>query len=288
MPDDVPRVRRADLRLMTVAGLVLLGVAVTAFVRAVTPEWGDAQAAVRAEVARRLGPERAATLPRGLQQIWLPELGRVDRCITCHEAYDWGSSLADAPNPARSHPLPKLMAAHPPARFGCTLCHGGQGAAVTQAAAHGEVEFWDEPLLGTRLAKRYGLSEAELLEMRCNACHRDQEEVAEMPLLNRAKALVKAKRCVRCHTIFGVGAHKAPDLSREGEKHPSHYAFPPTWTGRRTALRWHVAHFEAPSKVVPDTLMPNFLLEERDATGLALLVLSWKRQHLPASYLPRR
>ena len=39
-------------------------------------------------VAEKLGADKARTVPTGLQQIWVPSLGRADRCITCHQAID--------------------------------------------------------------------------------------------------------------------------------------------------------------------------------------------------------
>ena len=288
-PDATPSFRSVDARLLTVAGIVLFVVVVWANVRELAPEWVDAQDAVRAEVTKRLGAERAADLPpSGLQQIWIEGLTRADRCTTCHVTIEWGSELADAPHPARSHPRPELLAAHPPERFGCTLCHGGQGAAVSKEAAHGTVEFWEEPLLDTKRAKPYGLTAAQMLEMRCNACHMHAAEVEGMPVLNQAKAFVaKRNRCARCHTIFGEGGTKGPDLSREGEKHPTQYTFPKSWSKPRTAMRWHIQHFLEPGAVVPDSTMATFILTEQEAAGLALLVLSWREQDLPAGWLPR-
>lgn len=269
------------------AGAALFVVSVAAFWQEAAPEWAQAQARVREVVAKRLGPERAADVPEGLQQIWIEDLDRVDRCTTCHVTIDWGPELADAPHPARSHPAIPWLDKHPLEQFGCTICHGGQGAATTKAAAHGRVAFWEEPLLDSRRAKGYGLEASELMEMACNYCHMQDTEVEGMPLLNAAKAFVKKKNCVRCHTIFGEGATKAPDLSREGEKHATAYTFPRGWKQPHTALHWHIAHFREPFAVVPDSLMSTFILDGKQAEGLSLLVLSWRKQTLPARYVPQ-
>ena len=37
-------------------------------------------------VAEKFGEDRAAALPTGVQQIWVGDLSRADRCITCHQA----------------------------------------------------------------------------------------------------------------------------------------------------------------------------------------------------------
>ena len=205
---------------------------------------------------------------------------------TCHQTIDWGASLADAPHPARSHPFPELLEAHPIESFGCTLCHGGQGAATTKAAAHGDVTFWEEPLLGEARAATYGLTRRELMEMRCNACHQGEAHVEGMPLLNEAKGLVERLKCARCHTIHGEGANKAPDLTLEGDRHPAHLHFPEGWTAPRTMLGWHIEHFLDPQAVTPNSDMPKHALDRRRAAALSLLVMSWCENRLPARWTP--
>lgn len=276
---------RADMRLLVVGALLLLAVLVTAFTRAATPPWAEAQATVRAEMTTRIGAEAAAALPEGIQQIWIEPLDRVDRCTTCHQAIDGGEAMAAAPHPARSHP-PGLLAAHPVERFGCTLCHGGQGFATSEAAAHGDVAFWEEPLLSAARAKQYGLTRAELMELRCATCHQTLEPVEGMPLLNAAKE--KVFDCLDCHRLPGLENEKptAPDLTREGEKHPSTYVFPPGYTGERTALRWQIEHMLDPKAMSPGSAMPKFGFSEKEAAGLALLVMSWRRQSLPPPWTP--
>jgi hypothetical protein len=279
---------RTDRILLLAVGAALVAVALASVVRESAPAWSREQEAVRRIVRRRLGEERAAKVPEGMQQVWIEELARVDRCVTCHSTHDWGAELADAPHPARSHPLPELMAKHPVERFGCTLCHGGQGWATEKHAAHGEVEHWGEPLLDTALARHYGLTRAELMEMRCNQCHRGDREVAGMPLLTEAKAFVAARKCSRCHVVDGVGGSVGPDLTSIGDKPAEHYHFPAGWSQARTALRWHQAHFLEPEAVVPGTRMPKFTITERQATALGLLALSWRRLTLPPAWIPPR
>ena len=285
---SAPTSTRADQVVIGISGFVALVVGVVAFVGEATPEWADSQDEVQRIVAERVGSEKAAGVPTGLRQIWIPELGRVDRCITCHTTIDWGEELADVLNPARSHPHPELMRAHPVEIFGCTLCHGGQGAATTKDAAHGNVAFWEEPLLDTRRAEQYGLTRAELMERNCNMCHQHQAEVQGMPLLNEAKQIVVKRRCARCHRIHGEGATRAPDLTREGDKHPSQFHFPEGWFKQRTALQWHIDHFLDPQAMSPNSMMPKYRITDREAAALSLLVLSWRDLALPPRWTPDR
>ena len=84
----------------------------------------------------------AVTLARrfqgGVQQIWLPELGVVDRCTTCHVGLKEASLAGVATQPFRPHPpIPHSLTA-----FGCTMCHRGQGAATTVEEAHSSTKAW--------------------------------------------------------------------------------------------------------------------------------------------------
>lgn len=73
----------------------------------------------------------------GVRQIWNPELGLVDRCVTCHLGYEWGGILPTSlEQPLAPHPALPFMKYHPFDRFGCTTCHAGQGWATTARAAH--------------------------------------------------------------------------------------------------------------------------------------------------------
>lgn len=280
-----PEARRDRLLLLGV-GAVLLLASTVAFARQARPAWKAQQEAVRDEVARALGPERAARLPSGFRQVWIEPLQRVDRCTLCHTGIEEGPDLAALPNPARSHPRPELLAAHPVERFGCTLCHGGQGWATEKDAAHGRAPFWEEPLLDSARAKPYGLTSAELLEMRCNTCHRHQEQVEGMPRLNAAKALFKAKKCTACHSLDGAGGTTGPDLTYAGDLPADHLHFPSDLKGPRTALAWHAEHIRSPAALVPDSSMKVYGFDKEQALSLALLVRSWRRLALPPAWLP--
>jgi hypothetical protein len=282
---------RTDRRIIATCGVLLLIIAMAAMWRAAFPPWDDAQAQVREVVAERIDAAKAATLPEGLQQIWIPELHRVDRCVSCHTAMDFGEALEDAPNPARSHParLQSLFAAHPVEKFGCTLCHGGQGQATTVEAAHGKLPHWEETLLDAAVAGRYGLTRAELMELRCAMCHQTLDPVEGMPFLNPIKD--KLFDCIDCHQIPDLEPSRpptAPDLTHEGEKHPTKIHFPEDWQGDTTALRWHIEHFMNPQKMTPGSAMGRFAANPKEAAALALLVLSWRREHLPPAWIPKK
>jgi cbb3-type cytochrome oxidase cytochrome c subunit len=247
-------------------------------------DWRYYQYEFRRLVAERFGGEKAADVPAGMQQIWVADLGRADRCITCHQGVSW-KGFESAEEPYRTHPREPL-AAHPIEKFGCTPCHGGQGWAVDTWAAHGEVAHWEEPLLSRTLGESYTLATDKnaLMQMNCNQCHRYDRETKGAGAINLAKRLVREKGCRACHVINGYGGTIGPDLTEVGEKAPEQYDFS-RLSGQRTAFAWHVAHFKDPRAAVEGTVMPNFNFTTEQAQALSMLVLSWRSHVTPAAYL---
>jgi cytochrome c551/c552 len=273
-----------DRPVLAVVG-VLLVVSTVLFWRADRAhDWRYYQYEFRQLVAEKLGAEKARSVPTGMQQIWVPTLGRADRCITCHQATSW-KGFEQAEHPYRTHPAEPLKA-HPPERFGCTSCHGGQGWAVDTEPAHGAVEHWEEPVLGATLGESYSIAENKkaLLQMNCNVCHRYDRETPGAEFIDRAKKLVNEKGCRACHVINGRGGTIGPDLTNVGDKAPEQYEYG-RLSGQKTAFAWHVAHFKDPRALVQDTVMPNFHFTTKDAQALSMLVLSWRKAPTPAEFV---
>ncbi|MEP0813492.1 MAG: c-type cytochrome [bacterium] len=248
------------------------------------PGYLEYQVQFRNLVADKLGPEKAAAVPRGVQQIWVKSANRVDRCISCHQGVTW-KGLEEADQPFRTHP-PEPLANHPIEKFGCTLCHGGQGFATELPDAHGWVEHWEDPLLDTTLSEEYGMDEPYgFVQMKCNVCHRYDKKTEGADLINRAKELVNAKGCRACHTINGRGGTIGPDLTKIGEKTGEQYDYS-RLTTFPSVFAWQVGHLQDPKSYSPDTVMPDFGFDSKDAQALSLLLLSWREEPLPAELLP--
>jgi mono/diheme cytochrome c family protein len=119
---------------------------------------------------------------------------------------------------------------HPMEKFGCTICHQGQGSATdfanashTPADAKQEEEwhneygwahnhFWDFPMLSSRFT-----------ESSCLKCHHEVTDLIrygskeEAPKLLRGYELVRENGCFGCHEIASIKSGRAvgPDLRLE-------------------------------------------------------------------------
>lgn len=249
-----------------------------------TPEWKLYQDEFKSVVEEKLGDQRAQQIQSGLQQIYVKDIGVVDRCVTCHLGMEW-KGMENAGNPFRSHPE-GILKNHPIERFGCTPCHGGQGYATDMEGAHGFVEHWEAPLLGQELSEFYVVGDKKMMmQMNCNICHRYDKETAGMGVINKAKRLINEKGCRACHVINGRGGTVGPDLTFEGEKSAEQFNYERI-KGFASMFTWHVTHFKNPKELVAETVMPSFGFASADAQALALLVMSWKKTKLPVNFIP--
>lgn len=222
----------------------------------------------------------------GIRQIWIPKIAVTDRCITCHLGYEWASVLpASIAEPLKPHPMNDMIAKHDFSQFGCTPCHGGDGSATTLAGAHLGGRGWDEPMLSRSLAQQYGLTMNEMIQMRCNFCHRHDVATPGMDEINLAKQLFKKKKCLVCHVVEGRGGATGSELTFEGDRNPELLNFAHV-KGERTMFNWNVQHLTKASAVSPGTQMPDFNFQPEESRALTLLLLSWRRLSYPPEYIP--
>lgn len=261
------RTRRGHLPLPLVTFAVLaavLAVLVAAgFLIEERQEWRTYQQRFRElEVSRATTVEQrlaAERMPIELKQIVVDELGRVDRCTTCHLGVD-DPTYAGAEQPFAYHPDHDV---HPFEQFGCTVCHAGQGRATSERAAHGHVEFWDEPMLSPAY-----------VEASCGGCH-DPSDNPATPRLARGARLFEEAGCRGCHRLDGWGGPLAPDLDQRHD-------------GKPRSPEWLLTHFLDPSAVVPGSAMPAYGFAQDEAEALTLFILSRQRRDVSGYYASHR
>ena len=164
---------------LLVASLATIAVLATAAVREnVLAEWYLIRSRYPEILAKKATNDReraaATDFEVRITQNFIPELGVVDRCTTCHSGVD-DPRMADQPQPYTTHPG-EYLGIHDPAKFGCTVCHQGQGRATIGADAHGEVPHWDFP----RLPSAYVRSS-------CTKCHIEADLYGSDGLFTRAQ-----------------------------------------------------------------------------------------------------
>ncbi len=216
---------------------------------------GEAKAKARADLDQLL--RRRAKLIRArpqIKQIVVPDLGAVDRCGTCHLAIERpGFAGPGVKEPFRTHPdLDTLLGHnHPPEKFGCTICHRGEGPQTKGIGGrpfdHGRNDpYWDRPML-----------RPPFTESSCGPCHNEEWELKAAPALNRGKQVFADLACYACHLTpgFEKGRRMGPSL-----------------TAARAKINpdWLLAWLRRPRDLRPRTRMPNFWPRAVDHQGKTL------------------
>lgn len=268
-------------------------------------------------------------MPKLRQTLGMAKIARFDRCRTCHQNIDKTAtggfpafpeghpSAADVatwvaenkfPQPFATHSNTELFCTasspHPVAKFGCTICHDGQGSGTSFGNAehtpndphladvwHEEYgyhanHFWEYPMQPSRFA-----------ESTCIKCHHGVTELGinpkfgeSAPKVFKGYQLIQKYGCFGCHEIHGQDAGVAigPDLRVEPqteeelariESDPTQVAGKLRKVGpslrhiaSKTSSSWIQYWTEIPSRYRPTTKMPQFFdqfehLSEEDAAN---------------------
>jgi mono/diheme cytochrome c family protein len=275
------RVSRKLSSLAVLLGVVVLALLGTAALRDSRREWKQHQAEYRElqlkRITREANPsfyDRVVALEPELRQVVVDEWGAIDRCTTCHMAIE-DPSFAEAKQPLRAHPRPELLRHHPVEKFGCTICHGGQGLATTYyGSSHDPIADWP-----VTLVKR------GLMQSRCGYCHRDFEAIGANRLVD-GRALYRELHCAGCHQIDGQGGTVGPDLSAFADKDPSSFSMEYV-RGSHTKQNWVLEHFMDPKRVSPGSAMRAYALSEDQLESLSSYVLSLNQREFSRKFTPR-
>jgi mono/diheme cytochrome c family protein len=209
----------------------------------------------------------------GISQIWLPNLGVVERCATCHQGIAEPSLLdPSVPQPFRAHPL----IPHHVEQWGCVICHRGQGRATAVAEAHETTLEWENPILPI------GYVQAS-----CGVCH--QADLPETPRLNRGRELLTRLNCVGCHRLQGIERPPmlGPDLTNIGTQVSREWTY--KWLKEPRTIS------DSQGNVTVDGVeneeeprMPKFRLSEEELRGLAGYLSTLKKKPIQPYHLDPR
>jgi mono/diheme cytochrome c family protein len=251
--------------------------------------------------------------PLEIKQVIAKDLGTVDRCITCHVGMDpytnptMKNDFKD--HPYAAHPKVDILDKnHPFTKYGCTVCHQGQGLATTTKDAHGKVHNWERPMF-----------EGKRVQASCARCHQNFEKLPGAEVAAKGKQLFYQHGCQGCHSINTVGGVVSVDLGDINDKPlerilGSNFAHVIGKDGKPlpeeewTLQNWVLGHLtNDPMKVTPnDPLaqmnaepvapsgMPNFTEEDAtgkrelsvdDAEAITTWLLSHTAEQLPYKYM---
>jgi len=181
---------------------------------------------------------------------------RVDRCMTCHIAYE-DEHYKDFEQPLKTHPdLEILIKKHPPKATGCTWCHYGQGTVTAPAEhAHGSHHETDQTL-----EVNEPILQGDFQQATCRNCHAEVINLEGAPLLSKGKRLFIDLGCHGCHLVDGYSnqGKVGPGLLRIASK------VNPSWL-----YRW----IKQPKDYLPETQMPDFGFNEHDLLGVTAYLL---------------
>lgn len=183
---------------------------------------------------------------------------RRDRCVSCHlgveRTADESGEEGDATAAFRGHPRLDLFvaadSAHPQQRFGCTVCHGGEGLALDFSRAG---HLPSDPLQAEDWTRRWRwrrdhlppetILDAGRVEARCASCH-PHGRIGGAGRLNAGRELVDRLGCGGCHDLAAdeIAPGTGPPLDAIAAKAR------PGW-----AYRW----IAAPRSVDPAARMPH-------------------------------
>ncbi len=268
-------------KIILISSLILIAVLLAeAYRENINNEWQPFQKLYKKELKKKAIDKKEQKLADNyeikMRQIVVPELNRVDRCVICHVGIE-DPRMVNVPQPIKVHPG-DILGDHELEKVGCTVCHDGQGRAVTKKEAHGvSVAFWEKPLMYP-----------PFLESNCVRCH-NVESLPELTLVKKGKDLFLRNGCLGCHELRGKGGNLAPELTNISDanihlKHP---------VSEELLDRFHhnanIAYIyesvKQPGAQPEITAMPDFNFSEEEILALTVFLKGLSKKEVPISYL---
>ncbi|MCP4403716.1 MAG: c-type cytochrome [bacterium] len=220
--------------------------------------------------------EAAENFSVEIKQVILDDFKRVDRCANCHNGIE-NPNMADEIAPHNDH-SGNYVKYHPVEKFGCTICHAGQGRALGRKGAFATTRdiHWDYPVLSLEYA-----------QSSCGKCHLsvydNEQQLEGADVLLKGRDIFVKSGCLGCHKTRGTGGIIGTDLTAQGSKTTHDYDFTHV-NGARTIPNWLKTHFINPQEVAPGSLMPKTELNEGDLDALVTFTMSLYPPELPIEY----
>lgn len=199
-----------------------------------------------------------------IKQVVNRDIGMIDRCVSCHIGIDKTGHeemngvlkrhspiflKVDENSVSGTKRRKDILGVHPVEKFGCTVCHRGQGyATTTPEESHGEVRFWPTPML-----------RAKFIQSSCLKCHDKEVDLSGAEIAFKGKKLFVELGCIGCHIVKGIETDEkkvqiGPDL---------------TQIHRKVYPDWLIQWLKNPKGFRHDTKMPDFRLTPQEAKEIA-------------------
>lgn len=270
--------------LLITSALSLLFLGYIFYTEIISPDYLQYQKAYSNALQRKAVEEgriEQKPLKFGVRQFYLTDLNRVDRCVSCHISIE-DPYMKDAKQPLTTHPG-NFLDMHDINKVGCTICHDGQGRALTAKDAHAiGLENWDKPVLP-----------GKFVYSNCLRCH-EAEDVPQAPILKKGRDIFFSNGCLGCHKYKGRGGKLGPDLTNIADA-STHLKHPVTEVGKSfvTKYGWNenigyiYESIVSPHAQPTDTAMMDFNFDQQDALALTLFLKGLSKKAVPASYLEK-
>jgi cytochrome c2 len=268
--------RRFYLSVLFISGLLLFAFTLFAAYREITPEWKKYQVEYKhlfiKNAKDKSTMEKARSFDIEIQQIYLGSLKKVDRCTNCHIGVE-NPLMANAKIPYKQH-SGEYLKTHPVNKFGCTVCHYGQGRATNMKEAHGAGRdtHWDYPIIPLKY-----------IQSSCAKCH-DYEMLKQSggEMIVKGEKLFREKGCKGCHKLNNVGGILGKALDGVGSQ-PIAY-FPMRYVkGEKTVYSWFKQHLDDPRNIVPESQM-KVDVTDNEADILTTYMLTLRSEEMPREY----
>jgi cytochrome c2 len=187
-----------------------------------------------------------------IKQIILDKLKRIDRCTTCHLGIN-NDRFKESKQPFKSHSGQYLLW-HSIEKYGCTICHEGQGLATNyEDAAHKQIPHWEKTIIPIGLT-----------QVSCGKCHLDKT-VPHVSLLSDGREALERYGCYGCHEVQRYSEEVKPSLSLDR-------------LGDKVRRKWLIKWLENPGDYLEKAKMPRFRFSQDEIVTLTEFLLSSKEK----------